>query len=134
MNMTGSESDDDASFEEKNVPSLERPLSLNAVAGSSPAVHAMLHSGLSMRNMKVLVQALGCVEQTIAAGQSILQRLTPDRDSVTDIHVITAGTAFAEKAAGQLVAAALEHGSGLKRNNEKNSDSSSNSSFLPCSG
>lgn len=106
------------------IPPAVPPSMLHGIAGSSPAVHAMLHSGLSMHRMKVLVQALGCVEQTVAAGQSILQRLTPDRESVSDIHAIAAAATFAERAAEELVAAALEHGSGFPRETKTKINSS----------
>ncbi len=77
----------------------------NGTISVSPAVHAMIHSGLGVDGMKTLVQILACVEQTIAAGQSILQRL--QSDSVSS----TTNQKFSKKAANALVIKALHQGS-----------------------
>lgn len=76
--------------------------SINASISISPAVHDMIHSGLGTDGMKTLVQILACVEQTIAASQSILQKLGDYRSSFEE---------FAKRAANALIAKALEHGS-----------------------
>ena len=71
----------------------------------SPAVHAMIHSGLGPDGMNTLVQILACVEQTTTAGQSLLQRLNYSANSF-------ASNEFSTRIANGLIAKALDHGSG----------------------
>ena len=118
-----------------------------AVLSPNPAVRAMLHSGLSMRRMKALVQLLGCVEQTVVAGQSLLQRLSVSAPSPPSLlsgsnddvnntissssgggggaaaAAAAAGREMTERLADGLVAAALQqHGRGYVHGADGGSD------------
>lgn len=48
---------------------------VSAPAASTSTLHDLLAKGLSMQSTQALITALGCVEQTVAAAQSILNRL-----------------------------------------------------------
>jgi hypothetical protein len=97
----------------QNQPGIEEYASTLLIS-TSPAVHAMIHSGLGIDGMKTLVQILACVEQTIAAGQSLLQRLQNFDTSDND---------FSKRAANELIARALEHGSSFYNSNTSGSES-----------
>ncbi len=68
-----------------------------------PALRALLGRGLPPRRLPPLFAALGCVEATVAAGASLLRRLTPFDDGGAD----AAPSVAAAAAADALVAAAL---------------------------
>ena len=75
-------------------------------ASMLPAVHSILYSGLPLSRFTALVHALGCVENCVAAGQSIFLRLGGEHMNGND------GRRGAQRIANGLVHAALEQGSG----------------------
>ena len=84
----------------------------------SPAVHAMIHSGLGIDGMKTLVELFGCVEQTVVAGQSVLQKLGDTHSECENFYT---------RGANALIAKALQHGSSSSshyngKRKEENSD------------
>lgn len=71
------------------------------------ALHALLREGLAREGVPPLLRVLGCVEQTVAAGQSLLQRLLPPGDAAGSGQE-GGGAAVAASMADALLAAALE--------------------------